>query len=116
MIPISDINPAKNAPIISRVFLISVVLTYVLIQPKTNIELLNFFYKYAAIPCELVTGYPISIEQYYQNNCNLINSSEIFPSKNVYLGLIYSNFFHANFLHILGNLWRFWIFGNNVED
>jgi len=116
MIPISDINPAKNAPIISRVFLISVVLTYVLIQPKTNIELLNFFYKYAAIPCELVTGYPISIEQYYQNNCNLINSSEIFPSKNVYLGLIYSNFFHANFLHILGNLWSFWIFGNNVED
>jgi membrane associated rhomboid family serine protease len=116
MIPISDINPAKNSPIISRVFLISVVLTYVLIQPKTNIELINFFYKYAAIPCELVTGYPISIEQYYQNDCNLINSNEIFPFKNVYLGLIYSNFFHANFLHILGNLWSFWIFGNNVED
>ena len=116
MIPISDINPAKNSPIISRVFLISVVLTYVLIQPKTNIELLNFFYEYAAIPCELVTGYPISIEQYYQNDCNLINSNEIFPFKNVYLGFIYSNFFHVNFLHILGNLWSFWIFGNNVED
>jgi membrane associated rhomboid family serine protease len=24
--------------------------------------------------------------------------------------------FHANFVHILGNLWSFWIFGNNIED
>ena len=116
MIPISDINPAKNTPIISRIFMISVVLTYVLIQPKTDSELFNFFYKYAAIPCELITGYPISIEQYYQKNCNVISNDIIFPLKNVYLGLLYSNFFHANFIHILGNLWSFWIFGNNVED
>ena len=39
MIPISDINPAKNTPIISRIFMISVVLTYVIIQPKTDLEL-----------------------------------------------------------------------------
>ena len=116
MIPISDINPAKNTPIISRIFMISVVLTYLIIQPKTDLELFNFFYEYAAIPCEFITGYPISIEQYYQNNCNVISNDVIFPFKNVYLGLFYSNFFHANFIHILGNLWSFWIFGNNVED
>jgi membrane associated rhomboid family serine protease len=87
-----------------------------LIQPKTDLELFNFFYEYAAIPCEFITGYPISIEQYYQNNCNVISNDVIFPLKNVYLGLFYSNFFHANFIHILGNLWSFWIFGNNVED
>jgi membrane associated rhomboid family serine protease len=116
MIPISDINPAKNTPIISRIFMISVVLTYVMIQPKTDLELFNFFYEYAAIPCEFITGYPLSIEQYYQNNCNVISNDVIFPFKNVYLGLFYSNFFHANFIHILGNLWSFWIFGNNVED
>ena len=116
MIPISDINPAQNTPIISRIFMISVVLTYVLIQPKTDLGLFNFFYEYAAIPCEIVTGYSISIEQYYQNDCGVISNDVIFPFKNVYLGLIYSNFFHANFIHILGNLWSFWIFGNNVED
>lgn len=116
MIPISDINPAKNTPIISRIFMISVVLTYLLIQPKTDLELFNFFYEYATIPCEFIAGYPLSIEQYYQNNCNVISNDVIFPFKNVYLGLIYSNFFHANFIHILGNLWSFWIFGNNVED
>jgi len=87
-----------------------------LIQPKTDLELFNFFYEYAVIPCEFITGYPISIEQFYQNNCNVISNTVIFPLKNVYLGLFYSNFFHANFIHILGNLWSFWIFGNNVED
>ena len=30
--------------------------------------------------------------------------------------MVFANFFHANFIHILGNLWSFWIFGNNVED
>ena len=101
MIPISDINPAKNTPIISRIFMISVVLTYVLIQPKTDLELFNFFYEYATIPCEFITGYPLSIEQYYQNNCNVISNDVIFPLKNVYLGLFYSNFFHANFYSYL---------------
>ena len=42
MIPISDINPAKNTPVVSRVFMILVILTYVLIQPKTDIELFKF--------------------------------------------------------------------------
>ena len=32
------------------------------------------------------------------------------------LSIVFANFFHANFIHILGNLWSFWIFGNNVED
>ena len=35
MIPISDINPANNTPIVSRAFIIIVALVYLLIQPKT---------------------------------------------------------------------------------
>ena len=49
MIPISDINPAKNTPIVSRAFIIIVALVYFLIQPKTSNELFNFFYEFAAI-------------------------------------------------------------------
>ena len=39
-----------------------------------------------------------------------------FENKNIFLSLLFSNMFHANFVHILGNLWSFWIFGNNIED
>jgi membrane associated rhomboid family serine protease len=54
--------------------------------------------------------------QFYENNCFSNQSQSIFPDKNLFLSIIYANFFHANFIHILGNLWSFWIFGNNVED
>jgi membrane associated rhomboid family serine protease len=30
--------------------------------------------------------------------------------------IVTSMFIHANFLHILSNMWFFWIFGDNIED
>jgi len=116
MIPISDINPAKNTPVISRIFIITVALVYLLLQPKNSYDLFNFFYEFAAIPCELFLKTPISGTQFYANDCNLLGNDLVFPEKNLYISILFSNFFHANFLHILGNLWSFWIFGNNVED
>ena len=116
VIPISDINPARNTPVISRIFMFTTVGVFLLIQPKNQIELFNFFYQYSAIPCELVNYSPISESQFYNNDCFNNQSSSIFPEKNLLLSVISANFFHANFIHILGNLWSFWIFGNNVED
>jgi len=116
VIPISDINPAKNIPIISRMFIIFSSLFFILFQPKNNIELINYFYKFAAIPCEVMNNLPIAANQFYNNNCNLNPDILIFPEKNIFFSIFISLFFHANFLHILGNLWSFWIFGNNVED
>ena len=116
VIPISDINPARNAPVISRIFMFATVGVFLLIQPKNQIELFNFFYQYSAIPCELVNFSPISESQFYNNDCFNSQSNSIFPEKNLLLSVISANFFHANFIHILGNLWSFWIFGNNVED
>ena len=89
---------------------------FILIQPKNQIELFNFFYQYSAIPCELVKFSPISAGQFYNNNCFYTQTNSIFPNKNIILSMVFANFFHANFIHILGNLWSFWIFGNNVED
>ena len=83
MIPISDINPAKNVPVISRIFIIFSSLTFLFLQPKNNIDLLNYFYKYAAIPCELINNLPISANQFYNNNCSLEPDIVIFPDKNI---------------------------------
>ena len=116
MIPISDINPAKNTPFISRIFIVFSGLIFLFIQPKNSNELINFFYKFSAIPCELFNRYPLAANQFINNNCNLNPDYLIFPSKNIILSIIVSLFLHANFLHIIGNLWSFWIFGNNVED
>lgn len=116
MIPISDINPAKNTPYITRIFILFTAAIYVLIQPKTNADLFNFFYEFSAIPCEIQTGLPISANQFYSNNCMASVDTIIFSDKNLLLSLITANFLHANLIHLVGNLWSFWIFGNNIED
>ncbi|MDA2969753.1 MAG: rhomboid family intramembrane serine protease [Actinomycetota bacterium] len=116
MIPISDINPAKNKPIITRIFIATCILTYIFLQPKEPYELFNFFYRLSAIPCELFNNTPLTENQYLLNDCFANKTTPIFLEKNILLSIIYANFFHANFLHILGNLWSFWIFGNNIED
>ena len=33
-----------------------------------------------------------------------------------YITLLTSLFLHGSFLHLLGNMWFLWIFGNNIED
>jgi membrane associated rhomboid family serine protease len=38
------------------------------------------------------------------------------PVVNPWLTILTSMFLHGGFLHILGNMWSLWIFGNNVED
>jgi len=116
VIPISDINPANNIPIISRIFILFSSLIFILFQPKNNIELINYFYKFAAIPCEVMNNLPLAANQFYSNNCNLVPDFFIFPEKQILFSIFVSIFLHANFLHILGNLWSFWIFGNNIED
>jgi len=116
MIPISDINPARNTPVISRIFMVLSVLIYFLIQPKDINSLFNFFYQYASIPCELNNMSPLSELQFYYNDCKIVSNEYIFQNKNLYFSVIVSNLLHANFVHLIGNLWSFWIFGNNVED
>jgi membrane associated rhomboid family serine protease len=38
-----------------------------------------------------------------------------YPSENIYM-LFTSMFMHANFIHLLGNMYFLWIFGDNIED
>ena len=116
MIPISDINPAENIPIISRIFIITTALIFLFLIPKDNVEQFTFFYQYAAIPCEIFNNSPLSMSQFYSNNCLTDPDVLIFETKNITFSLFFSLFLHANFLHVLGNLWSFWIFGNNIED
>ena len=116
MIPISDINPAENTPYITRFFIFFTIAVYILLQPKNSTDLFNFFYEFSAIPCEILKGVPLSANQFYSNDCMVTIDNVIFANKNLMLSLITANFLHANLLHLVGNLWSFWIFGNNIED
>ena len=38
------------------------------------------------------------------------------PSPDTYRTILTSMFLHGGWMHIIGNMWFLWIFGNNVED
>jgi len=126
MIPLKDENPIRITPFITFAIIAACVLMY--FGPQEGVadeaRALDFNLEYAAIPCELRTGDPLSVEEIEATfdggdfeACVTDDTTEsAFPSKVVYLGAITSMFLHSGLLHLFGNMWSLWIFGNNIED
>jgi membrane associated rhomboid family serine protease len=118
VIPLHDDNPTRRFPVITIALIALNVLVYFFVQPHGGEEV-SFTYEYAAIPCELTQGEPLSIGEIQTGACDdatVIGTGELFPGKNVYLSALYSMFLHGSFLHLAGNMLFLWVFGNNVED
>jgi len=126
MIPLKDENPTVITPFITFAIIVACVLVY--FGPQQSVadeaQALDFNLQYAAIPCELKTGDPLSrgeIEAtFVDGNFEACQEDDtttpLYPSKAVYLGALTSIFLHGGLLHLLGNMWMLWIFGNNIED
>jgi hypothetical protein len=88
----------------------------------------RFTLEYAAIPCEITQGRPLTVQEVTNTYSKLLGAAndescdstpsgpELFPAKNVWLSTLTSIFLHGGWLHLLGNMWFLLIFGNNVED
>lgn len=91
-LPIEAYNPVKKPPIALYTIggvILACFLLQLFIDPKFSS--MSFFSKVGSVPSEIVHG------------------SKIW-------GLITYAFFHGGFAHILGNLYFFHVFGDNVED
>ncbi|MDH4280754.1 MAG: rhomboid family intramembrane serine protease [Acidimicrobiia bacterium] len=126
MFPLKDENPTRITPFVTFLIIATCALIYFGPQEGVADELraLDFNLEYAAIPCEIRTGEPLSIEEveatFERGNSEACVESDgtpsLYPGKNVYLGALTSLFLHGSLLHLLGNMWSLWIFGNNIED
>ncbi len=126
MIPLKDENPTTRTPIVTLVIILGCIAAY--FGPQDSLadetETLSFNLEWAAIPCELQTGEPLSrteIEATFNQGDSEAcldgdSSPALFPDKMVYLGVLISMFLHGGLLHLAGNMWFLWIFGNNIED
>jgi membrane associated rhomboid family serine protease len=101
MFPIRDTIPARNPPIATWLLILvnSVVFLFELTMPQPVLE--QFFHLFGIVPARyahpdwaLWVGFPI----------------------NDYWPFLTSMFLHGGWLHIIGNMWTLWIFGDNVED
>jgi membrane associated rhomboid family serine protease len=139
VIPIKDYNPTKRTAYVTLVLIAICIGIYFFVQPGGQSSLLDsdprseqeqvtqdleFNLEHAAIPCELLTGEPLSQEEVVRTfrdgddtACERNDESPPFdPQKNVYLAVLYSMFLHGSILHLGGNMLFLWVFGNNIED
>jgi membrane associated rhomboid family serine protease len=110
MIPLRDENPTRSIPVVT-VTLILINVVVFLYQMMYGLDASAV--RYGLIPAELVHG----ADTLYR-----MRGGDVLPPEAVrnldpsWLTVLTSMFLHGSWLHILGNMWFLWIFGNNVED
>ncbi|MDX1449793.1 MAG: rhomboid family intramembrane serine protease [Acidimicrobiia bacterium] len=116
MLPIRDDNPTHRSAIVTGLLVAACVWAFFAEQPFDPAESVQFLYERAAISCELVTGDPLTPDEIQSGICESVPGPSVFPDKSILLSALTSLFLHANLAHLFGNMWIFWIFGNNIED
>ena len=120
MLPLHDENPTRNTPWVTILLIAACVVVYFFVEPgSTEVNATaEFSYRHAAVPCEVVTGEPLTVNELVNRTCldHADGTPEPFPDKHVLAAVLVSMFLHGSLLHLGGNMLFLWIFGNNVED
>ena len=87
MIPLRDTQPSSSTPFVTLVLI------------ATNI---------------MVFLHQVSLDAWSLNH--FINTYGVVPDRFEYPDLVTSMFLHGGWLHLIGNMWFLWIFGDNIED
>jgi hypothetical protein len=99
MIPLRDENPARSAPVITRALIV------------LNCAL--FIYEFMLGPN--LEGF-INLWGMVPERVSLSLSGHGEPIIGPVLTFLTSMFLHGGWMHLIGNMWFLWIFGDNVED
>jgi membrane associated rhomboid family serine protease len=62
----------------------------------------------------LVFLFEVSLDPYSRNA--FIGAYGLVPDHFSFMSLLTSMFLHGGWMHVLGNMWFLWIFGDNIED
>jgi membrane associated rhomboid family serine protease len=99
MIPIRDTTPSRNYPVVNTAIIGINVLIF-LWQLSQGPELNRLIYYYGLVPARYTVP----------------RLAEYFTTGQQLFSLLSFMFLHGGFLHLLGNMWSLYIFGDNVED
>lgn len=112
MFPLYDENPSVRLPLVTIVLIACNGLVWLLLQGLGSSDgLARSICQYGLIPGELLQRLPIgsSFALDAQFRCVLDGSGGWFT-------LLSSMFMHGGWLHLIGNMWFLWVFGDNIED
>lgn len=110
MLPLRDENPTFSRPVVTLSLIGANVLVFLLeLVVKIPIATLKF----GLIPAHLLNN-PISATAL--EKLRISPEALLLNFEPAWVTLFTSMFLHGGLMHILGNMWFLWIFGNNVED
>jgi membrane associated rhomboid family serine protease len=115
--PLGDQNEpgGRRAPVTLLIIVINL-LVFVLLQlPESSQDRQPFTYGFSTIPYEITHDTDLVKPTAATIGGQRVLIDEAPGPKPIQLTLLTSMFMHAGWLHILGNMWFLWIFGDNVE-
>lgn len=110
MIPLRDDNPTRTFPVVTITLIVLNVLAFLY---QYSIGLDASAYLFGLIPAELSQHVDVA---YGGRGTDLPPGVGVYNLNPAWLTIFTSMFMHGSFMHILGNMWYLWIFGNNIED
>lgn len=137
MFPLRDLNPTHHRAVLTIALILVNVMVFVFVQERSTdrvgvvipsgqevgiAAVDKFSFERAAIPCELTQRRALDFAEVrdvlrgVSDTCDDTDRPQLFPDKAVLLAVLASMFFHADWFHLLFNMWFLWLFGNNIED
>lgn len=112
MFPYRDENETQRVPYVTLLFLVLNVLTWLFVQGAgAALPLARSVCNLGLIPGELTGALPPGTS--FPMGEGLVCGTD---SGRQLSHLFTSMFLHGSWMHLLGNMWFLWLFGNNVED
>ncbi|MFM8378630.1 MAG: rhomboid family intramembrane serine protease [Planctomycetia bacterium] len=119
--PVGDDNSDRRSfPFVTIALLVANVLVFVFLQKMGADE--NFTLAYCQVPAEILSGRDVVTEPSVreipvQGQVMEVTVPGLQPTPiPVWLTLFTAIFMHGSLMHLAGNMWFLWIFGDNVED
>jgi len=110
--PYHDENETQRTPVVTLALIGLNVLAWLLVQGAgAALPLARSVCNLGLIPGELTGALPPGTG--FQMGPNLVCLTDPGPQVS---HLITSMFLHGSWMHLLGNMWFLWLFGNNIED
>ncbi len=101
MFPLKDDNPTSIVPIVTWVLIVINVMVFfyqLSLEPRNSEA---FVYQFGAIPAVIAGGRKLPA------------GIAVVPP---FMSIFTSMFLHGGWMHLIGNMWFLWIFGNNIEE
>jgi membrane associated rhomboid family serine protease len=111
MLPIRDDNPQISTPYGTYAIIVLNVIVWIFVQGLGSMpSLVGSICAFGLVPAELLHSLPDNFAVPLGGNltCTLGDSG--------WYTTVTSMFMHGGWMHLIGNMWFLWIFGDNVED